>query len=349
MVLVVLCVTTVAEVLGAASSQQEWRSSPKSKGWLRFYLRGVPYYSFETKTGSVKRYNPKTKRWSAVPPAAVPRVVRDKMETRGLVPLEDSPTSKGWRRTQIRGTEWSFNLEKGTINRKEKSEFGKYEWKMVPASKAPKELLTAMKTVGVKLQALSKPRTTASVRRSIFPQHVLDRHRRIGSQSPTETLGYLKTNCAQRFLMSSETGKRDQYLVQSIEYDSTGHLILKRDYLGISTTERIPLAKMDPTRNAYRHYPFRKYLLREGGLLKSERWETIHAHHMLRITATEGKAVVASRIGNPPKGDPINKDDFELYFAEQHTAQVVNEALVHFIKLHGGKGELFRPTPIRRR
>jgi len=339
-VMIVLAVVT-AEVRGAAP-RHEWKPNSISKGWLRLYVNGAPTYSFEIKTGSVKRYDSKTKKWSAKSPADVPRFVWDKMKSRGLVPLEDWPNEEGWRRTQIDGTGWGFNLEKGTINRREKTTSGKYKWKAVPSSKAPKELLTAMKTLGVRLPKPAPTRTAATIRNSIFPKHVLDRHKRIGGKSPWDTLIYLKEKCRQKVRMRDETGKKTEYSTQSVGYKN-GELVLYFGYTGEpSKTAYIPLAHMDPTRLVYDFFKGSDTLLQRGGLFRKERWAWSHDRHLLLCHTHKNRRVIRN------SGYKEKHRILYLVFSEKDTAQRAASALMHFIRLHGGKGEEFAPAPIRK-
>ncbi|MGB0578950.1 MAG: hypothetical protein ACPGVU_04540 [Limisphaerales bacterium] len=328
--------TTGSATSAASKSRYEWKPSPTTKGWLRVYVNGARKYSFSTKSGSVTSYDPKTKKSTRMSPADVPMVIWDKMKEHDLVPLEDfgGKEGKSWRKTRIDGKEWAFSLEKGIINQRQKTSSGKYQWKLISASRAPKMLLTTMKTVGAKLPKSTKPiaksRKPSSSRTSIFPQHVLTRYKSIGGQPPATSLAFLKEKCKQSFKVQSETGKPDTYGGQSISYRKDELILTKRD----GKKYYVPLAKMDPTRVEYEYFPTSDYVIKPRGFLRKEirHWDW-SAHQIKSISRREIRVIHQGQGGKWPK--------LHLIFKDKLTAQQVQRALVHFIKLHRGKGEAF--------
>ena len=169
-------------------------------------MDGELKYSFNQKTGSVSKWNPKTKKFNPISPASTPRVVWDKMSTRGLVPLEDfgGANGKNWRKTRIDGTDWAFSLKTGTINRREKSTKGKYQWKKISATRVPKSLLTAMKTVRAKA-------SSPSIKSSTVASKPKTNRSKTSKKNPASTRKNASTSANSKFIVSKINRSRDNY------------------------------------------------------------------------------------------------------------------------------------------
>ncbi|MBI1314874.1 hypothetical protein GC176_26560 [bacterium] len=285
------CFVSVVLLIGATeawSTDIEWKSR---NDWRRCYIDDVLKYSFNAKSGTVKQYDVKSKKWTTLTPLKTPRTVSDKMKDYGLIPLMDSPSSKGWRRAWIDGTYWSFHETTGKVKRRTKSSSGKYRFETVSSDRIPPVLRTAMCMVGAgENRASAQARTSGSS--PVFAPDVVQRHRVIGGESPATTLNFLKEKCNRRYVYRTRTGKDDLYASQSISYRD-GELIIRTTGYGQPPEAfYVPLNRMNPTNIEYDYTPDSRRLIQKGGLFAKEKWECNSGYHSLRLNPLKDEPVI---------------------------------------------------------
>jgi len=140
-------------LLGVLGPQDVAADTWKRAGnWMRYYVDGKHRYSFHVFAGVVKRRDTgfdllrgsDSGKFIAIAPKEVPNAVRGKMETKGLLLFERSPSSENWFRTWCSGRRLSANVATGKVK---ESLDGK--WRSIDPTDVPSLLRRRLRDCGV--------------------------------------------------------------------------------------------------------------------------------------------------------------------------------------------------------